>query len=960
MYYQIRDYLTIEDDYEANRYSLSWSTTGDAVERPDGSTFAFAAEIGLFLEGYALIGPPIHFSYILYLLQRFDSRLAEPEQPGDAHGIPGPELIRKSDALAIAFRETGRRHRNAGALCAYLCREIPVEPDPPDMAKLCFRLSNPAMMAQLAMDLGTAKRWDGMPHPPPLGALDFELHFLNALKQLSPSDIEAWLRHGDSAKPDPGERVATTIEALRPPSLEGVLATLAGRERLANAVPMVAQLVGALTLPPRRLAHRALPTGGYADIGTRGRPEQILPSQFAIDDIEFLRRFAENELLYFHREEPHATLTEELVLLMDQGVRTWGRVRHALSASALALGRLAARRGLPLLVGSTGSEGRLLDPLRADPDALGAFWEATDLTPGPGPALGEILKTGPGVTRDVVVLTHPRNAASAEFSAEARQAPPGTRVFSVSIDQVGAVEFREWRPGGPVKVGDFRVDYTPPRVSPEPGNGPEIVDPLGWRGDVEPVGYPFRLGVVHRIDRPLFDFDYSARWLLLCTHRGILHVWKVDGSRTEVLPRGMFDGEVLEQVDVVLGVADGFVVGGRVGKMLVAMHYDLAARLGKAHVLGPILEGRWEWFYSRPSHTVVARGRSYSRAVDLSTGEHAFSKEGKTRPSPRAIRAFEMAANHSLPPPALAIVDEASPAPDRGRSIRLDRQTGEVRLSGESVPWSDFVPLADGRPALAGCWIDQAQLRGNVLALLVSGPIRGSQGLLLRLFTHPAGVPSHVLHPISSDAHGFILSEDGRLIARRLGERQIEVREITGALQPVLVTAKGKTHSDLKLTLGRYGMVVKAGKHANLIRWDRGRLDVSTIAEGSTRSEFEVIPWAIDRPASRSTPRPGLLSYDPRRFLACARAELTAVVDSTGQVSLFDRNDRLLAMFVAFRSQVAAWMPDGTRFGPSHGPSALVEGPTTPDAAERIGQVLRAASDANFDLANSLPGSGSS
>ena len=84
------------------------------------------------------------------------------------------------------------------------------------------------------------------------------------------------------------------------------------------------------------------------------------------------------------------------------------------------------------------------------------------------------------------------------------------------------------------------------------------------------------------------------------------------------------------------------------------------------------------------------------------------------------------------------------------------------------------------------------------------------------------------------------------------------------------MTAKGKTHPDPRVTLGRYGMVIHVGKHVNLIRWDRGRLDVSTVAEGSTRSEHDVIPWPIDRPATRSTPCPALLDYDPRRFVACA------------------------------------------------------------------------------------------
>ena len=70
------------------------------------------------------------------------------------------------------------------------------------------------------------------------------------------------------------------------------------------------------------------------------------------------------------------------------------------------------------------------------------------------------------------------------------------------------------------------------------------------------------------------------------------------------------------------------------------------------------------------------------------------------------------------------------------------------------------------------------------------------------------------------------------------------------------------------------------------------------------------------------------------------------MVNTFGQVALLDADERLLAMFVAFRGQVAAWMPDGTRLGPCHGPSPLIDGPATPGAAERIGRVLKEASDA--------------
>ncbi len=932
-------YLRIPDDKDGNRHSLNWAAAGDAIDRFDGTTFAFSQGISLFLEGYASGGPLIHFSYMLNLLQRFQSKILEPDEPGR-------ELVERVDSLALAFQKAGKPFRNAGALCAWLCRDvIPPVACPPDPVEVCRRLSNGTLASQLAI-WRTATAFfvdDSQFERPPLPTLEFEKRFQNALRMFDDDEIACWLKHGRGPLPDPGQRVAEAIVALKPKSLEGALAALSARERLSGAVPMVAQLVGALTLPPRRLAHQALPSGGYADVATRGRPEQILPSQFAVDDIEFLRRFAENELLYFHREEPHAPLTEELVLLLDQGVRTWGRVRHALNASALAFGKLAARRKISLLVASTGSPGRLFDPLRLDDETLGRLWEASDLTPNPALAVEQILEESGPKKRDVVVLSHPRSVAEADFAAATRRGSAGTRVFSVSIDEPGQVQFREWRRGVAIKVGDFRVDFAPPSVSPKLPTSVPGPDPRGWRGDVEPVPFPFRFGVVHRIERPLFDFDHAARWLLLCTHRGMLHAWKLDGSRAEILPRAMVNGEVLEQVDAVLGVADGFVVGGRIGKSLVAMHYDFGSRTARAYALGPHLDGEWAWFYSREVHTIVACRKSYSRAVDLSNRMVYPSSETKLHSWDRAIRAFDLANHHSLPPPRLPVVDDYSIEPAIGGFVRFDRATGEVRVSRVVPEWEPFKPLANGKPFLKNCWLEDAQLRGDTLAVLVSGP--GQETKRVLLFQGPRGVPVRELAPLP-EPHQMILSSDGRLIARRLEERQIEVRETAALEHPLFVTTKGKTHSDAKVRLGRFGMVIHVGKYNSLIRWDRDKLTISTVTEGSTRSEHDVPTWPLDRPATPGTSLPEHLRNQTHRFVACARADLTAVVDVFGQIALFDKSDRLVAMFLAFRGQVAAWTPDGTRLGPTQGASPLIDGPVTRNAAEIIGRTLKEATEA--------------
>ncbi len=128
---------------------------------------------------------------------------------------------------------------------------------------------------------------------------------------------------------------------------------------------------------------------GYWDLTTRGAPEQILPIQFALEDEEFLRRFAERELLYFHRESPRRPEAHELVLLLDQGVRTWGDIRLVLAGAAMALARQAARRKLDVKLITTGDAG----PAAPDAEAIGDLLESSDLTPNPARALAHLWRT---------------------------------------------------------------------------------------------------------------------------------------------------------------------------------------------------------------------------------------------------------------------------------------------------------------------------------------------------------------------------------------------------------------------------------------------------------------------------------------------------------------------------------------------------------------------------------------
>jgi len=72
-----------------------------------------------------------------------------------------------------------------------------------------------------------------------------------------------------------------------------------------------------------------------------------------------------------------------------------------------------------------------------------------------------------------------------------------------------------------------------------------------------------------------------------------------------------------------------------------------------------------------------------------------------------------------------------------------------------------------------------------------------------------------------------------------------------------------------------------------------------------------------------------------------AKAELIAFLDTFSQISILDVSGTLICMFFVYREQLAAWMPDGTRFGPS----SMIRGPETPDARLKIGRALLAATE---------------
>ncbi|HEV3117688.1 MAG TPA: hypothetical protein VGY58_11575, partial [Gemmataceae bacterium] len=513
-------YLRLEEQYREYLGGLRWSTTEDLLEYEDGRTFAFNEEIAEFVQGFGSVRPLVHFGFILHLLEMLrGSRL-------QSHASVA--------RLRHAYQKTGKSLRNAGVFCALLCSELPRHPERLDPGHISLRLRNPAWPIRQIL----AQYHDSIPSDlSPLGPAAFVRRILEALPTYSDLEIYSWLRHGHLPLEEPAQEVARQIAPPEARTLSGLIEELLERPRLAGVRPFVAQMVSALTLPPRRLAREEIPVGGYADVATHGQVEQILPSQFALDDLEFVRRYAERELLYFRREEPNQRTKQEMVVVLDQGVRTWGEVRLLLSAAVMALARQADRRRIPFLLRGTSMARGWIDPMQASAEALAEVLEASDLSPHPGYTLEWALEQPCTGARDIVLLTHPRNLLEQDVRAAIKRLTPEARLFTLSVDRGGSAAFDEIKRGARCPVRHFQVDLRRTDVAPlTPRERPSGVR-TAWEGDVEPIGFPFCFGPSGRVAPHLFQFDLAGEWLLAPDSDGMLYAWKTDGSDMEILPR---------------------------------------------------------------------------------------------------------------------------------------------------------------------------------------------------------------------------------------------------------------------------------------------------------------------------------------------------------------------------------------------------------------------------------------
>lgn len=914
-------YLTIPDGFSAALGGLHWSRGCDAVETADGRTLALADELSQLLEGVFAAGPTVPpFAFVLHLVTLM--KLA----------AYGPAARLRS---AYAAARTSGGPRAAGSLFAHLCLGFPAAAHPPNWPQLELALKR-------RMIFGERQRPE-LAETPPLTPAAFAFQVTERIAALDEAALEHWFKHG--CPPVGGAMLAEELAAV-PTGIGAVLDELRKRPRLVGAVALAPALDAALTFPPRKPRPNRVPQGGYSDVTTRGHPDRLLPSQFALEGDEFVRRFAERELLYFEREDPHHPERPERWLVLDQGVRTWGGVRLGLAAAVLALlGRTGKHHG-PIRLALTSVDDPF-DPFALSPHELGSHLEASDLTANPAAAVARVFDEPipEPSSRDVILLTHPRAVLETAVRDAVRLRTAADRVFALTVADDGRAEFGEWGPGGFLPTRSFRVDLAAAEAAKVGSTEKPILQPSSeaWAGDVELVPFPFRAGLVSDIAH--IGFDAAGEWVVLAARDGCLHAKHLESATSlEILPRAYRNAEVLTKVDAVVGVNGGVVVCGRMSasafqgavtyssatyssppEMLVAAHYDFSARATKLYDLVTVTAVPKAWEAHPDLNCVVATlGSTGVLALDLSTGG-VHPEIGVPRGS--TVRATVAHGRPSTTASPLDLAATTGGTPVSGTVLQLAGDT--LLLHHSPRKWATLRPTVEGKPLFDGTTLLRGQLAGDVLAVQTSGSRRGSRIFLLR--GPDAGILGEI--PAGHHSHAMRLSPDGARFAVQTSTRSAVVRGTEPSLSTLTDIGNAGLHSRVSLMLDPDRLRIRVGRfeHSFVLNEVPFRHVRDEPAKGVTLTQL---------PGGYGTTD---IAYDRHRFGEVVRAgPWLAAFDRWGQVVLLSAGTgRLVLAVLVRRDLAAAWLPDGTRWG---SPALLGSAPH-PAAAQHIGLALQDAAE---------------
>lgn len=243
--------------------------------------------------------------------------------------------------------------------------------------------------------------------------------------------------------------VRTPEEALRE------IARLEGGEIVQRAARGVFPALHFPSLQSRAVTSQQ---GGYSDIARHGSIDRVLLSQLAYDPDEFLRRFAENELLYYQNEAHPDMPTQPLTCLIDMGVAMWGRPRLLAAGCALAAWKSAWAKQRPFELFQTffGEAVRL--PLD-QPRQLADILTGIDDSESPVAALNALWKQQRKALpqSDLLLITSPAAWHSPALAQALAPMRAGWRIFGITLDRHEEMRFWQNTPASSRLIN--RVDF---------------------------------------------------------------------------------------------------------------------------------------------------------------------------------------------------------------------------------------------------------------------------------------------------------------------------------------------------------------------------------------------------------------------------------------------------------------------------------------------------------------------
>lgn len=923
-------YLSLPRDYVDQLGGLRWSDEPPGLCLGDSDHVVEMGQIAAFIEGFASQRDLIAFGAIVHWLTLLGKSGYGGSRTVRWVSQMGFDYQAAFDRLQHQFAAAGGNWRNAGVLAATVCADAASAAYAPDPKLICERLRDTAFPLTWFTGLLNGHSIKG--ETPPMPPADFEAHVAKWLGQLSDADLQSWLKFGRGPLIDAGKQL---VVEPPPRSWGDIVQALLQRPRLGGAQPYVDQLVSALAVPPRRKDPQQLPMGGYVDVITRGTVDRMLPSQHALDDLEFLRRFSENELLYFRREEPPAAQREDKVIVLDQGVRTWGDVRLVLAAAALALATRAHSRAIACWLACTSQAG-LIDPQDVPAEALGRLLEASDLSPNPGLALESVLEKPSEVPRDLFLLTHPFALAEEAVRTAALRLGPQDRLFALTVNAKGAAELSELRHGLPVRLRSFRIDF----VAAATPHAKPAAAPSGWTGPLEADPWPFPF----RPDSPVvhYDFDAGSRYLYAILKNGKIHVWEIATGKAEIVPRPIVDGATVKQWHATVGVPNGFALVTVNRPDAHLYHYDLVNRTCKHYQIADILTAIEELHYI-PSHNALA---IFAMGANFLVSIFSLSLGTALENDPRNGPIFEVAGLWKFGRCLQQLPGEK--AVD-WPGYHVDSNTGKIALPG----WRPFICLDEdtrttsGRVPIAICLANG--VAGATTKAVNNYTIHFFQGpngdFLRRLVWQDHGSPNPVPDRETVAANMPMISPNGEMVAICRTGLFLEVHA-TRIASRVLFCRTATIVNMPRLWFGKSAFLLNCGGKGycwHLVTWGQ-----KFAVHSEVNREASVSKGGFANPTiTRALAAGDLMEARGVSGGNDAIAEFADVrgfivwLDKHGRVSIYTSSNQPIFQFWGYGDSWTAWLPGDIRLGRG----SIHQWPDTPGAAEAMQRALAAAGD---------------